>query len=286
MRLKLCDIAAEAFHVRIDEGDFVNNKYLPSGFLTHPLLARLILAGLFLFTASIVSAQSISIVSGNGQIVCSLCPTRSFQFDPLVVSVKNASGAPVANTTVTWTVKNLAGADARVINATTTTGADGTSSNNIVMSSPLTLLTPFVQANITASALGSSVTFIETDGTVTASTGIAQISSTLLSPLPGTPIIGDPGAVAATPIKIAVSSLFPGGPVPGVEIRVVPDPDFPVTAACSTPVLTDSKGVGVCNLLMGTTSGQGKIRVYVGGSYDIYGPFVIQVSGNGTPGNP
>src|ERR1044072_5690629 len=151
MRLKLSDILAELFHVRMIEGDLFMKNYLPSDFVTHPLLARVILAGLILFSVSIASAQSISIVSGNCQIICSLCPTRSFQFDPLVVGVKDARGGPVPNATVTWTVQNLAGADARVISATTTTGADGTSSNSILMSSPITLLTPFLQTKITAS---------------------------------------------------------------------------------------------------------------------------------------
>ena len=81
-------------------------NYLPSSFVIHPLLARLTLAGLFFFTYSIASAQGISIVSGNGQLICSQCPTRSFQFDPLVVMVKDARGTPVPNAVVSWTAIN------------------------------------------------------------------------------------------------------------------------------------------------------------------------------------
>jgi uncharacterized protein (TIGR03437 family) len=263
-------------------------KYLPSGFaVTHPLLARPILAGIFLLASSIASAQGISIVSGNGQVICSQCPTRSFMFDPLVVMVKDARGAPVPNATVTWTVNNPPGSDGRVTSASTVTGADGTSSNNFFLSSPITLLTPFLQASVIASAAGSSVTFSETDGAVTSGTGIAQISSNLQSPIPGTLLSGSPGSISSIPIKIAMSSFFPSGPVPGVEIKVVPDPAFPATAACSTTVLTDSKGVGTCNLQFGNTVGQGKIKVYVGGNYDIFGPIVISVSGTGgNPGGP
>jgi hypothetical protein len=265
----------------------LTKKYLPSGLVTHPLLARTILAGLFLLLSSIASAQGISIVSGNGQIICSQCPTRNFMFDPLVVVVKDAHGNPVPNATVTWTVKNLPGADGRVASATTSTASDGTSNNTLFMSSPITLLTPFLQTNITASAMGSSVTFTETDGAVTSGTGIAEIQTSLLSPLPGTPLTGPAGSISSTPIKIAVSSYFPSGPVPGVEIRVVSDPAFPATAACTTIVLTDASGTGTCNLQFGTTPGPGKIRVYVGGNYDIYGPFTLQVAaGSGNPGNP
>src|ERR1051325_2166076 len=132
-------------------------KYLPSGFDVHPLLARVILAGLFLLSCSISSAQTISIVSGNGQLICSQCPTRSFSFDPLVGMVKDSRGAPVPNATVSWTVKNQPGADGRILSATTATGADGTSSNTLFMSSPITLLTPFLQTNVIASSQGSSV---------------------------------------------------------------------------------------------------------------------------------
>jgi uncharacterized protein (TIGR03437 family) len=275
----LRDVAADDFRGRIRKGDLVMKKYLPSGFVSPPIL--------FLFASCIASAQSISIVSGNGQAICSQCPTRSFVFDPLVVVVKDARGTPIANATVTWTVKNLAGADGRITLATTTTGADGASSNTFSMQSPLTLLTPFVQANVTASAMGASVTFIETDGAVAPGTGIAQISSNLQSPVPGTLLTGDPGATSSIPVRVTVSSFFPSGPVPGVSVQVVADPAFPATAACNSAVLTDSTGTGVCNLQFGNTQGQGKIRIFIGGNYDVFGPFTIQVgSGSGNPANP
>src|ERR1051326_3738351 len=121
-------------------------KYLPSGLIGHPLLARLTLAGLLLFSYSIASAQVLSIVSGNGQLICGQCPTRSFTFDPLVVVLKDAHGNPVPNTTVSWSVNNPQGVDGRLTTASTTTGADGTSTNNFFMSSPITLLTPYLQS--------------------------------------------------------------------------------------------------------------------------------------------
>src|SRR5437868_550620 len=113
-------------------------RYLWSGSVVHPLLARIPLAGLLLFSYSIASAQAISIVSGNGQLICGQCPTRSFTFDPLVVVVKDARGNPVPNATVSWSVNNPQGVDGRVTSASTTTGADGTSSNSFFMSSPIT----------------------------------------------------------------------------------------------------------------------------------------------------
>src|ERR1051326_1416674 len=103
MRLKLRDVEDDMFRERIIQGDLLMKKYLPSGFVTRRLLVGTILAGFFLFLSTSASAQSISIVSGNGQVICSQCPTRSFMFDPLVVMVKDGRGAPMANASVTWT---------------------------------------------------------------------------------------------------------------------------------------------------------------------------------------
>src|SRR5262249_54198614 len=122
---------------------------------------------------------------------------------------------------------------------------------------------------------------------VTSGTGIAQITSNLQSPLPGTLLSGDPGTIFSTPVKISVSSFFPGGPVAGAEIRAVADPAFPATAACTNAVLTDATGDRVCNLRFGSTSGAGKVRFFVGGNYDVYGPYSMLVGpGTGNPGSP
>src|SRR5262245_18979783 len=106
--------------------------FLPSGVLA-------LLAALSLGSAP-ASAQSISILSGNGQLICGQCPTRTFMFDPLVVIVRDARGNPMPNVTVSWTVNNPPGSDGRVATATTVTGADGTASNTLFLSAPIMLL--------------------------------------------------------------------------------------------------------------------------------------------------
>ncbi len=248
-------------------------------------------AALLLFCSAAVYAQTISIVSGNGQLICSACPNKPFAFDPLVVAVKDASGRPVPNATVAWTVTNPPGSEGRVISATTTTGADGTSSNTFFLPAPLSLLATYVQATVTATAFGSSVTFTETNSSVTTSTGIALIATSILSPTPGVTLTGSPGSVSSVPVHIAVASFSPGGPVSGVEVRVVSDPALPASATCvpasgsvSGAVLTDTTGNAVCNLKFGSATGNGQIRIYVGAKYAVYGPFNIQV--NASPGPP
>src|SRR2546421_324102 len=63
-----------------------------------PLVSTLVLA-LTVFVAC-ASAQSLSIVSGDGQVAA-----QNFQFpSPLVVVAKDGSGRPVANVPVNWSI--------------------------------------------------------------------------------------------------------------------------------------------------------------------------------------
>ena len=55
---------------------------------------------LSLMAAAIASAQTLSIVSGDGQAA----PQNFAAQFPMVVVVKNAQGQPQANVTVTWTI--------------------------------------------------------------------------------------------------------------------------------------------------------------------------------------
>ena len=59
----------------------------------------------FLLAAGAASAQTVSIVSGQGQVTCFICPNG---FDDLVVKVVDANGAPMANASVAWTVTGIA----------------------------------------------------------------------------------------------------------------------------------------------------------------------------------
>src|SRR5271167_2286221 len=80
-----------------------------------------ILAG-FLMTAGGAMAQTISLVSGDGQIVTQ----NNVSQNNLVVVVRSFQGQPVAGATVTWTVN---GQGSLTNGMTTTTAFDGTSTN-------------------------------------------------------------------------------------------------------------------------------------------------------------
>ena len=174
--------------------------------------------------------------------------------------------------------------DGRVGSASTTTGADGTSSNTYFVSAPLTLLTPFLQGTVTASAMGSSVTFTETNG-ATASQGIAQISSNLQSPIPGITLTGSPGSISSIPVgsrypPFSRAGRYRSGDQGGIGS------DFSrhgilLSGQRADQLLRSSAHV---TCVFGNTIGEGKIKIHVGNNYDVYGPIHIQVgSGPGTP---
>src|SRR5450755_4242304 len=134
------------------------------------LLAGSVLAALFHFPVFGLS-QNISIVSGNGQLVCPDCEVGLKIYVPLVVQVNDSTGKPSVNTTVTWTATQQGYPPAV---STTVTNSTGQASYNFT---PLAFFfgADFLPANIVASALGKSVTFVETTSQPSANSPTAPI---------------------------------------------------------------------------------------------------------------
>jgi len=280
---------------------------------------------LFLICSS-ASAQnvSISIVSGNGQLICASCPTKAITtFNPLVVLVKDTTGKPVPNATITWIFTSVQAATGS-LNSTTTTDANGQSQNTLFMNAALGSLFSFAyaQAAITATVTalpagtpgttGQSVTFYESTALTDqqtnpgAGTGIVQLQDTLISPAIGTVVTGAAGSTnTSTPIQIRVAGLVGGG-VPNVAVIVVPptDPSQPTISCASVPgsqantALTDQTGTASCNVLFGGRQGTGTAQVIVGQTsapFDVFNvafqvlpgvPGSVQVTtGNNQSGN-
>ncbi|MCL4401474.1 MAG: hypothetical protein M1436_02240, partial [Acidobacteria bacterium] len=254
------------------------------------VLAALALCG-------IASGQSISIVSGNGQLSCPLClPNASPFFDNLVVLVKDAAGKPAANVPVTFTVNGTGTVD-YTSSTTKNTGADGTAT--VSFQQPVTYGISFgvayQQSTVTATAQGASVVFYETTGLTDQSTGIAQVSSPqLISPVAGTLLSGRAGQPSTTPVQVKVSSLFGVG-IPNVELKLVPvtatgttDANAPsiscqaATGSSGTSVLTDTGGTATCTPVFGGRIGTGQFNIQIGGHFATFGPFNFEV----TPGLP
>src|SRR5260221_1038810 len=80
------------------------------------LIGRLLLAG------PAFSQATVSILSGNGQII----PQTNTGSNPLVVVVRDAAGNPIPNAKVIWTATGVQNQTGTVLLATTTTDANGT----------------------------------------------------------------------------------------------------------------------------------------------------------------
>jgi len=233
------------------------------------LLAGGFLTALFLFPA-LTQAQSISIVSGNGQIVCQDCPLNPQKWAPMVVQVNTAAGAPSPNTTVTWTVSQPS---VPVVTATSVTNSAGQASYTFVPQSFFSTLY-FLATPISASALGASVQFTETAGSPYSGSGTAPATPVLVSgPLPA--LTGNDGQTLSTTIQISVvgSLLAFAGPLPGVAVTLE-STTTGLTVGCQTQpgqqpgtVLTDSNGLATCTPVLGNTLGKGNYSVVIGGSF-------------------
>jgi uncharacterized protein (TIGR03437 family) len=231
------------------------------------LAAGSFLAALFLLPV-FCSAQTVSIVSGNGQLVCVNCPLGTRGFSPLVVLVKNATGNPVADTTVTWTDTQP---DGVVTVGTSTTNSAG-QATYVLGPQGVTIGPYFFPFTVVASALGTSASFVETSALAN---GIAApISISLISP---PPLTGAVGAMAATPIVVTLTEIGGliggGGPLPGIEVSLQSGTTGPTVSCATEPgqapgtVVTNAAGVATCTPVFGGVIGKGTYTVVIGDTF-------------------
>src|SRR5690242_2011439 len=89
-----------------------------------------VLATALFLSCSAAFAQSISQVSGNGQLACEACPTHPItQFNPVVVQVKDATGKPLPGATVSWAFQSAQSGFGNVTSPSTVTDSNGQASN-------------------------------------------------------------------------------------------------------------------------------------------------------------
>ncbi len=232
------------------------------------------------------TAAKVEVVSGNGQLVCPICPLNPsvLTFHPMVVKVSDASGHPIAGKTVNWALVSSVGQATQlpVFTLETTTDNNGLSVNSLFQSSLLTgsFLNPFLQSVISASVDDATVSFTET--MALADINGSQIIQVTPDWLPNPPPVlsGPAGSTGTTPFKMRV---FAGGTaVPHVSVRigspevstsaglVILDPARP-TASCLTgsgadpgSVLTDASGIATCYPVFGPGVGTGYVSALVG----------------------
>ncbi|HKX00396.1 MAG TPA: Ig-like domain-containing protein [Bryobacteraceae bacterium] len=249
------------------------------------------LIALCLVSGSVAFSQTVSIVSGQGQLV----RTSNIAQFPLVVLVRDASGNPVPNASVAWKITG----GGTILHASTTTDSTGQSTNSFIGANVL-FPTSFAQSTIAVTYKTASATFYMTTAGQDNS-GTILVQAIPSSPTFGQlPLIGQSGAVGPVPVKIrfqAISGFQAGQGISNVAVRAFPAiSNSATTIACQGGlVLSDSNGNANCPLVFGGKVGQGNFTVDAGGlteftySFQVIAgpPGLISVSsGNNQSGSP
>jgi trimeric autotransporter adhesin len=231
---------------------------------THLLRSRLaLIAGIALSCAGFAAAQTLSMVSGNGQLLLS----QYQSLEPLVVLATGSNGAPAAGVTVNWNITSGTGSLQTLSN---TTDANGLASTFFTGYAGDDINSTFV-AIITASAGSSSVNF-----TATTVPNAGNLSITAPKPNDNQTFTGQSGTTIpdVAEVQIGVQGGFVSGtgiPNVGVTVASYPDQTVAPPASCNAPqgtVLTDSNGSATCNLLITGPAGTSQLIVIIGGSYE------------------
>jgi hypothetical protein len=250
-----------------------------------------------LLGAGAARAQSITLISGNGQL---LDTSPHSQSQPMVVMVRDASGSPVKGATVSWTVSPTG--QGNVLSAQTTTDATGQSTNLFTAEGGNLNSKSFVQSTVTASAEGGSVQFTLT--TVEFNGAIDYDNVVLIKPTTrGATLVGQAGATQNEAVEVTVvaanGGTQQGAGIPNVSVAVVQaNPTDTSTLSCSggSVIYTDTAGTAICNLVFGGLVGSGDFTIVIGGTTE-FGGFHYQVKagapavftniqGNNQSGNP
>ncbi len=253
------------------------------------LLAGIVLTALFLFPA-LCTAQTMSIVSGNGQLVCPLCEVGSQSFAPLVAQVNDATGKPLPNTTVTWTTTQPG---FPTVTSTSQTNSSGQAS----LTYPVQQFffgSSFLQGTVVAAAQNTSVQFSEWTGLPGSLSPGAPVNIVLVPQTAPPALVGTVGQTSTTPIIISVTTTS-GVYVPlgGVQVRLSSGGAGQPSVSCQTEpgqapgtVVTDSTGATAgtakCIPVFGNATGNGNYSIVVGGNYTSFGPATLTVN----PGPP
>lgn len=213
------------------------------------------------FSALFLSAQSLTDVSGNGQVLF-----ENFQSKPLTVQAKDASGAPIAGATVTFSTPG----DSRVQILSANTDSNGLASS-MVVTNRLQQFQSFSSQTLHASSPQGSVDFQFTTISSTGPTGPAQPGTFLLAPTSDPPTLtGASGSTLPGAIQIgfvAGAGVQLGQPLPNVGIQTIPFDTFPLPGTCSGAggvALSNAKGVATCDLVITAAPGTYEFSINIG----------------------
>ncbi|MBV9745653.1 MAG: Ig-like domain-containing protein [Acidobacteriia bacterium] len=226
-------------------------------------------------------AQTVSVVSGNGQLIAQTCsifgggqniPAKVFTtFEPMTVQIKDNSGNPLAGVTVVWTVTS--GTGSLSVSSSTTNGmgmASATYTDTLFPTSGYT------QSQVQASYSTALVIFYLTQAAITnPATCTFSVTGSVTAPAAGTTISGNAGGTGSPSVLANVSTGGIG--IPNVSVRLLSanssagvNPPSPATCATGTgadpgSVLTDVNGNATCTPILQGSSGMGSVAVLFGG---------------------
>ena len=215
---------------------------------------------------AIAQAQQVSIAAGNGQVVHEQFLTTV----PFTIQAVDAQGGPVAGLAVSWTI--TAGSGTLILPVNVTDAAGRATCGYLATSIQPAL--SYSPSTVTATTSLGNVNFIVT-------TALSRTLQGSFSPLPLAELVTPPVAAAvlqgtggstlvgAISVRVvAQGGLQIGQPIPNVGARLVnDDPTVAPLASCAAPagmVYTDATGVAICDVLLSSTAGFGRIRVVVG----------------------
>lgn len=246
-------------------------------------ITRLLTAlSLSCFGAGFLCAQSLTLVSGNGQVV----QEQFISNASMVVQAKDAAGRPASGVAVNWSITQGEG----TLNfPSNTTDANGLASTKFLATNVPGGLS-FFASTVTASTAFGSVNFVITTALLRQANGdlaappVVQLVTPDQTNLNITAPSGStvPGGVVV--LVIAVAGPQTGQPVPNVGLRIVNynDPTAAAPASCNGPnglVFTDNTGTGTCDLMVSGPAVTTQIAGYAG-EYQYTTPFLLHV----TPG--
>ncbi|MBV9772077.1 MAG: putative Ig domain-containing protein, partial [Bryobacterales bacterium] len=212
---------------------------------------RLVLLSCFAYLTVSLSAQSLVMISGNGQLVGSPVPSSV----PLVVEAIDASGNPITGVPVQWAATNsliLTG----TISSTDAHGQASTGFTGFVPQPNQSFQSSTVTASSSYGTVSFSVTSVPIEDNQDNPAPLPTVQ--LITPTLGTTLSAPSGATLPGALVVKVAAAFgaqAGYPMANVSLLIVNanDPTQTSPAHCNGPdgaVLTDSSGTATCDLVV------------------------------------
>jgi uncharacterized protein (TIGR03437 family) len=230
----------------------------------------------------IASSQSLTVFSGNGQVVLEQFLTSA----PLTVVALDTKGNPIPGLPIAWSTSQSAGT---IVNPTLMTDSNGLATANFLGTGIPGGLS-YTQATVTASSSVGSASFFVTTTVLRlqgGGTGALPLLELVSPPAGNRTLTGAAGSVVTGGVKVRMS--LQSGPqvgtlLPNIGVRIYnyTDPASTPSGACrGGTVLTDSTGVANCDLVLNNNLGEAQLSA-IAGEAEITPSFILNI----TPGTP